>query len=504
MATYQVTGPDGHKYRVTGPDGATDEQVLSQIEAYTKQSPAKDEVGIPDSKPMAGAAKERPADDTLGEKLLGVGEAAGSILSGVASPFTTALRYLPGTGQGQKGSFSERMSENVYRPKTQTGQALVKGIGEAGEAMNAFGGEFGGFGGLMRGAAEGSGAARMAAGDAARTVPPAIGSAVAKAAAPVVNQFKVAPELMELAQKANSAGIPVRPDMLTNSRIAKMVGDTLEKVPLSGDMATKRQIAFNRAVIDTIGGDVASERLTPDVYRNAMNTAGEGIGAIAAKHDVPISGQLEMALKGIADGAEFETDSTAKIINKYVKEIRSHADATGKIDGTTFRKLRTQLTGQMRRTNDGDLKHALSTLDEVMLDSVKSQLAPDELEAFNVFRRQYANGKAIEPLVAKGTGDISASKLMARMTATSSGKTAMAKGTGGDLGDIARVGQRFLGEPQLPRNAAYGVLGEIGAGAVAPGTTAGVVGTANVYNRLAPRLAKGMIERSKLKPPSPP
>ena len=333
-----------------------------------------------------------------------------------------------------------------------------------------------------------------AAGDAAMAVPKAVGKA-AQALTP-----KVAPEIAELAQKAQAAGIPLRPDMLGNSRIMKMVGDTLEKVPLSGDMGTKRQIAFNQAVIDTIGGDTTATKLTPDIYKKAMSTTGEAIGNMAAKYPVPVEGPLKDGLQATLKAAEFETDSTGRILKRYVDEIASKAK-DGKIDGTAFHKIRTQLTGQMRRTTDGDLKHALSNLDEVMLDSVKAQMTPEEVSSFADLRRKYSNGKALEPLVAKGEGDISASKLMARMTATGSGKAAMAKGTGGDLGDIARIGQKFLSEPPTAKNTAYGVLGEIGAGAVAPGTTAGLVGGANVYNRFAPKIAKGMIERSKLKPP---
>jgi len=40
MATYRVTGPDGTKYRVEGPDGASEEEVLSQIQAY-RQGPTE-------------------------------------------------------------------------------------------------------------------------------------------------------------------------------------------------------------------------------------------------------------------------------------------------------------------------------------------------------------------------------------------------------------------------------------------------------------------------------
>ena len=498
MATYQVTGPDGHKYRVTGPDGATDEQVLGQIEAYSKQSPTP-EPGIPDSKPMAPTPRSTEdaggsffnklpgALNPIARAAVGAGETGLAMATGAAAPFV-------GIARGEKGRADN--ATTGYQPRTAYGRDFTQNLGEGVESVGkkidvpGLSMALGGLGGEMQALGRAVPAVGRAAGDVAGRAGEAVGSA-----------FKVSPEIAELAQKAQAAGIPLRPDMLTNSRIAKMVGDTLEKVPLSGDMAGKRQIAFNQAVIETIGGDTKATKLTPDVYRKAMSTTGQAIGDLAAKYDVPMDGGLKGGLAAIEKGADFEPDSTARILKKYVDEIRSHADASGKIDGTTFRKIRTQLTGQMRRTNDGDLKYALSNLDEVMLDSVKSQMTPGELTTFGDLRRKYANGKSLEPLVAKGDGDISASKLMARMTATGSGKSAMAKGTGGDLGDIARIGQKFLGEPPTPRNTAYGVLGEIGAGAVAPGTTSALVGASNVYNRMAPRIAKGMIERSKVKPP---
>ena len=53
--------------------------------------------------------------------------------------------------------------------------------------------------------------------------------------------------------------------------------------------------------------------------------------------------------------------------------------------------------------------------------------------------------KTIEPLVAKSpTGDISPALLMSQVNKSYGG---MAYNGGGDMGDLARIGQKFLKEP---------------------------------------------------------
>ena len=87
MATYQVTGPDGHKYRVTGPDGATDEQVLGQIEAYSKRSPA--------STPEPAAPK-RTAGESFGLGARDVLTGAGNIVN---APFEAVGGFAKGAAE---------------------------------------------------------------------------------------------------------------------------------------------------------------------------------------------------------------------------------------------------------------------------------------------------------------------------------------------------------------------------------------------------------------------
>ena len=157
MATYQVTGPDGHKYRVTGPDGATDEQVLGQIEAYSKQSPTP-EPGIPDSKPMAPTPRStEDAGGSFFNKLPGAlnpiaraavayGEAGLAAATGAAAPAVGVARSVMDGKYGTQAGVREAEQTTGYQPRTAYGQRLTQAVGEIGakvpgaEYMPALGG----------------------------------------------------------------------------------------------------------------------------------------------------------------------------------------------------------------------------------------------------------------------------------------------------------------------------------------------------------------------------
>jgi hypothetical protein len=112
-------------------------------------------------------------------------------------------------------------------------------------------------------------------------------------------------------------------------------------------------------------------------------------------------------------------------------------------------------------------------------------------------------GKIIEPLVAKAKGgDISPQALMGAVTSDSSKKSMMARGKGGEIGDLARIGQAFLKEPPSSgtgeRLGAYSLL--TGGAVAEPHTAAGIVAAANLYNRLGPRLTKRAVKMRDVDP----
>lgn len=443
--------------------------------------------------PTAAELAARPAykSPSIGARLLGAPEAAASTLSAIpaqilgrAAAAGTSLVSGPDRGAEIGRNIANALT---YEPRSEGGQYDLEKLGRAMEAS-----KLEGLGpNLGMTVARGAAAAPRAAGaalKAGREALPEVGVGGVPQA--------VDPTRALAATAIQKYDIPLRPDMLWKNKLAKMAGEAAEQIPLSGSKGDVRQAAFNRAVAQTIGVSERVDKLTPDVYAKAMNKAGETIGDISAKNPIPFNAELKTALEKHALNAEqFETSDVGKVVNSYLKELTDAGEAKGQIDGVAFRKIRTKLTSQMRRTNNGDLKHALSDLDDSMLDAIEGQLSPRELEQFTKSRMYYSNGKKIEPLIAKGTGDVSPAALMARVTSDPSGKSAMARGTGGDLGELARIGQRFLKEPPSSGTAERGLVygGLLGGGAmIEPHTAAGLFGAANLYNRASPMLARRM------------
>lgn len=323
--------------------------------------------------------------------------------------------------------------------------------------------------------------------------------APAKAKAPKTSKD----ETLALARKAEEFGIPLRPDQLSDNRVVRAIGDALEKVPLGGSKAGVRQRAFNRAVMDQIGADPKAERLTPDVFDDAMTRSGSTIGDISERSQIPIDEKLNSALdEHVSQSEKFGTSDVAKIVRNYVEEVRSKAE-DGVLPGEALKNINSQLGKQIRGA-DGELKMALGDLQDTLQDALQHNISGEDLAALKEARRRYAIGKTIEPLVAKSaTGDVSPAGLMGRVTADKAGKGRMARGRGGDVGDLARIGQRFLKEPPssgtAERLGAYGTIGGLTTGAaLAPGAAAAgvaTIGAANLYNRAGPKLTKLLLKK---------
>jgi len=529
MPKFTFTSPDGKNYEIQGPDGATQEQafgILQQqlgnakpstnpmdpsYQSLAGQIPKDNRPGLASTpQPQAPAPKLGGVTDVL----KGAGETALSLgSSAVAGPVGAARGVYEGLTGGKYGTQagtkeaekkgSELAQSMTYTPKTESGKAMTGALGDffkaAGlEGLGGLGGELGALGQATKAAkpilAAKAGSALEKTGELASKAKTAIaespeagliGRGVNKLASSAYSK-----EALQLAQKAQDYGIEVRPDMLSNNKIVKMMGEALEKVPLSGAKTEARQEAFNKALIKQIGGDPNAKKLTSDVFGNAIQKSGKEIGRIGEQYGVNVDAAVETQLKDFAKQAKsFETKDVRNIVNSYVKEIKDKTE-NGTIDGTAFKKINSKLGRQMRATSNGDLKNALGDLQEIMHDALGKSIPKEDLAAWNTARTQYAKAKTIEPLVAKTTtGDISGPSLMARVTADKAGKSRMAQGAAGEMGDLARIGQ-LIKEPAssgtAERNLAYGLLG--GAGYANPLATAGVYGAANLYNRFGQML----------------
>lgn len=498
MPDFTFTSPEGKNYTVSGPPGATKEQAFQILQAQIA-APRQGTDTVPELTPEGGVKHQEVEPDTSGvlDRLFGAGEAG---LSMATAPFGVAAGTLAGASDMLGGAlggtgkavpaFKQAASQFTYAPRSEKGKEYLGKAANFMSAMPPIVPELPAMGAAARAAGEASGAGRLAtrAGEAARSVLP-----------------KVDPQVAVLAKKAEGMGIPLRPDMLTDNQVVRIMGDALEKVPLSGSQGPARATAFNKAVMRQIGADPAADRLTPEVFSKAVDASGKTIGDIASRYQLAVDRGLEdQLLKHLADAASTATPDVEKVVNGYVASLLDKVQGAmggGAVDGKAWREWNTKIQQQIRTTNNGDLRNALGELQRDVMRSMRRGIAVKDAAKFDEARKQYANAIALEPVVAKSTtGDLSPSSVFTQMTNTRGKQRMMARGQGGEMADVARVGRRFVQEPSTSHTAeremAYKALGTAGAvatGAAVPHAApvvAGVYGIANLYNRLAPSLAK--------------
>jgi hypothetical protein len=343
---------------------------------------------------------------------------------------------------------------------------------------------------------------------AARAAADAAGNTVGKAARKVL---PIDPELAKVAQIAGDLKHPidVRPDQIVEgAKFSKLAGQASSDVPLSNSKNASNQVAYTRNLIDLINPEEGkADRLTPEVFDKAMTRSGEGIGDITARTPIP-GDDLMPGIRGV--DLSKATPDNAKIVEAYIGDIQKAAEkGDGTIDGTALKEINSQIGQQARNNAGNDLGRYLNDIQDVIQDAVERNAKPEDVQPLRDFRRQYAYGKMVEPLVAKTIdGKISPAALMARVVATKQGKHYMARAMGGPIGDLAKVGQ-LIKEPgssgTAERSLVYGAIKDTAKTAAA---AAGGLPLAAAYNTLGPKLTRAMVgkraKKASPKPPEPP
>jgi hypothetical protein len=450
--------------------------------------------------------------DDIAHRILGVGEAGLSAATGAVGGAAGQLYGIgktlasgkfgtqAGVQEGEKAGV-ELANKLTYQPRTQTGKNLTEDVGKAFEASRLQGlpveaGTLGRIGEVPRGALAAGETAAGTVGKGARAVGQGAAN-VASKALPAVD-----PETAALARDAHVMGFRLTPDQVLGNKYAKSIGEAAANVPLSGSNLKYNRDVFTQNVAKLAGVD--GDKLTRKAFGDATKKVGSGIGDLNNKYDLPIDKSFVPILKQEARG---QSPEVANAVNYFAGRIAKSTEG-GNLNGTTFRRINTELNNRIRSTSNGDLKYALSNMQDKLLDLQQAQMSPADKTALQGLRRQYAIQRTIEPLIAKSpTGDIAPSALLGAITSTKAGKAAAARGAAGDLGKLADIGQKFLKEQPSSGTAermfAQGIPaalgGLVGAGAAgAPGAVAGLaggIGAANAYNRLGPALTSRMIAK---------
>ena len=258
---------------------------------------------------------------------------------------------------------------------------------------------------------------------------------------------EVSPEARALYSKASEFGIPVNAAQLSDSKPLKVLQSTVDKLPFSGAAKSRdaQQSAFNRAVSRQFGEN--TDRVTTDVYAAAKGRIGAEFERLSANNTLNASDDLLGRLSSIQDeAAKFGTDDSARAVRSSIDELLSKVDANGKIPGRAYQALDSKLGGLTK--SGGEKAHFLGQLRETLRDAMDGSIAEADKAAWATARSQYRALKTVRDLIAKSTdGNVSPALLMGRVNANNAGKEAMAAGRGGNLGDLAKIGQRFVKDP---------------------------------------------------------
>lgn len=407
---------------------------------------------------------------------------AGAYADKAAAALNAAAQPLMSTpGMSDAPTFSERMTENQRRIKAGTDKwadehPVEAGVGQfaggtaamAPVAATAMGARALGLtGGLVQRALTGaaSGAAIGGADSAARSggdigqtglgaafgagiggISPfaarAVGAGVNRVMAPAADRATT-----YLLQRAEDLGIPIRPSQASTSPFINKMDQMIPKIPGSGmgKVIDEQRSGFNRALANTFGEN--ADRITPDVMAAAKKRLGSEFDTVEKNTSVRFDRSLAASLGTVLRDANsvLEPNQIAPIANR-ITEI-SNLVKNGEFDGKTFNNMlkKNAPLNRLQSATDPNVKYYAGEIRTALQDALERSATSDMAQRYNMARYQYKNMKTVQPLAEKAaTGDISPTLLLNEVRKANPN---FAYGSGGDIADIARIGQRFMKQP---------------------------------------------------------
>lgn len=308
----------------------------------------------------------------------------------------------------------------------------------------------------------------------------------------------------ETAQIAKTAiekyGYPVRPGQMSENHFVRSLDSLLQKIPGSGyaKSAEGQQTAINRGVAKLIGQD--ADKITPEVMANAKTDLGAAYKKIYGSDvKAPLDDKFSHGILDTLEraGQVLDDPNKVKVLNKAVSNILDKVKGDGSISGPAYQGLRQ--TGSVLKDLEGSggkLGDYAREIKGHLDDLFRRTIPPDKANLLQKTDQQYAIMKQLRPLAADATatgGDVSAARLMQIAKSGEAGRERMAFGKGGDLGELAAIGQRFKTMPSsntAENSALLDILTKIG-GYGGAAITGGGIASLNPILAAAPLATAG-------------
>lgn len=298
-------------------------------------------------------------------------------------------------------------------------------------------------------------------------------------------------EVARLAQLARDKfKIPVGPGQMSENQLMKFADSVVNKIPFSGGTVSnaQQQTAFNKAVASTFGE--TSDKITPEVMNRAKSRLGTVFESVAERTPTVMADEAfdSAMLRAVEVAEQSLTEQQLRpIMRQFDNIIGKFQQGNGQVTGKTYQELTKKGTPLDVAINSSDpgvrnvARQFRSALDEALERSAPADVVADLRKA----RSQWRAMKTVEDLAEKSTtGDVSPALLMGAVRGSYGD---MAYGGGGDLADLARIGQQFLKAPPSSGTAERTLIQNL---LVGGGTGTGAVGLA-MNPHLAPAAIAG-------------
>lgn len=504
MPVYVVTAPDGREYEIEAPDGATQDEVLSYAQANYQQAapPSREDryadlqrraAQMPQSDPTEGMSGFDKFMAGVGKSVFDTGRGIKQLYGELTDNGPTLSGLITGeSADDQRRREIERqrqldaplMADGAGMVGNIAGQAAQMAIPVGGAArMASIAGRAAPYVGAATragvfGGAQGVGMGETRAGNAGTSAAfGAAGQGVASAAGGLARGIasRMAPADRALLQTADDAGLRFGAGQVSQNPLVRTMASQMDRLPFSGagKRAGQNQDAFNQAVSSTFG--MPANKVTPEVFAKAQARLGDAFEELTARNNLQISSQRVSDMRAVVDEAKrLGGPDTARKVQAWADELVGKVDESGVIPGRAYQSFDSRIGKELK--SGGESAHYLGALRDVIRGAMDESVSPADRAAWQAIRQQYANLKTVEPLVAKSpTGDISGQALMGRVTADKAGKARMARGNGGALGELAKIGQRYMKEAPNSGTADRLLVNAGIAGGLYGGSQAGVI-----------------------------
>lgn len=235
-----------------------------------------------------------------------------------------------------------------------------------------------------------------------------------------------------LFDKYNVEGLP---GQVTGSAPLQWMESALSKLPGGGrirDVIGGQQTGLNRVAMDTMGA--TGDAVTPESVQAAKSVIGQTFNDVPKTATVAIDDVAARKLVQVeGDYYKNLSPDQRSIVRNYVDDILAHSDQG--MPGEIYQKARSRIAARANSTQDSELKSALTGVYKALDDAFNRSADPSAVDAMATARSQWRAAKTIEPM-ANESGNVSPARL-------ANG----AKGMPGQLGDLAKLGQKMK---QLP------------------------------------------------------